>query len=122
MENLNWNLKQWEDNGFGYWMFYLKDTKEWIGRGGLRRVEVGGNIEVEVGYALMPEYWGQGIATEIAQTSVKIAFEILGLDNVVSFTSTTNIASQRVIEKAGFKYERNIIHAGSPHVLYRKKR
>ena len=119
IENLNWNLKQWADNGFGFWMFYLKDTQEWIGRGGLRRIEVGGNTEVEVGYALMPKFWNQGFATEITQACVEIAFEVIHLDDIVSFTLTTNTSSRRVMEKAGFKYERDIIHAGLPHVLYR---
>src|SRR5438045_2990683 len=55
-ENLEWNLRQWEENGFGLWMFYSKDTKEWIGRGGLRRVQVGDSEEIELGYALMPQF------------------------------------------------------------------
>jgi RimJ/RimL family protein N-acetyltransferase len=38
---------------------------------------------------------------------------------VVCFTLTTNRASQRVMEKAGFEYERDIVHAGLPHVFYR---
>ncbi len=121
VDNLNWNLKQWEDNGFGFWMFYLKETGEWIGRGGLRRVEVGGNLEVEIGYALMPKFWNQGFATEITEACLEIAFEVIRLENVVSFTLSTNKASQRVMEKCGFKYERNLIHADLPHVLYRIK-
>ena|SRR5579862_7602379 len=100
-------------------MFYLKDTHEWIGRGGLRRIEVGGNTEVEVGYALMPKFWNQGFATEITQACVEIAFEVIHLNDIVSLTLTTNTSSRRVMEKAGFKYERDIIDAGLPHVLYR---
>jgi [ribosomal protein S5]-alanine N-acetyltransferase len=121
VDNLSWNLKQWEDNGFGLWMFFLKETGEWVGRGGLRRVEVGGNTEVEVGYALMPKFWNQGLATEITKACIEIAFEVIRLDDVVSFTLTTNKSSQRVMEKSGFKYERDIIHADLPHVLYRMK-
>ncbi len=118
-DNLNWNLKQWEDNGFGLWMFYLNETHEWIGRGGLRRVEVNDNTEVEIGYALMPQFWNQGLATEITKACIEIAFEVLQFDNIVSFTLTTNKASQRVMEKAGLKYERDIVHFDLPHVLYR---
>ncbi len=120
-ENLDWNLRQWKENGFGLWMFYLKDTKEWVGRGGLRRVEVGGHEEIELGYALMPQFWKQGLATEISKACIEIAFEVARLENIVSFTLTTNKASQRVMEKVGFQYERDIIHAELPHVLYRMK-
>jgi GrpB-like predicted nucleotidyltransferase (UPF0157 family)/predicted acetyltransferase len=122
-ENLNWNLQQWQDNDFGLWLFYLKDTHEWVGRGGLRRVEVGGKTEVEVCYALLPQFWNQGFATEITKACIEIAFEVLRLKDIVCFTLTTNKASQRVMEKAGFRYERNLIihyqNGDFPHVLYR---
>lgn len=121
LDNLNWNLKQWVDNGFGLWMFYLKDTREWVGRAGLRRVDVGGHEEIEVGYAVMPKFWNQGLATEMTQACLEVAFEVVRLDDTVSFTLTTNKASQRIMEKAGFQYERDIIHADLPHVLYRMK-
>jgi RimJ/RimL family protein N-acetyltransferase len=39
--------------------------------------------------------------------------------DLVCFTLTTNHASQRVMEKVGFRYERDVLHAGLPHVLYR---
>lgn len=118
-DNLSWNLDEWQQNGFGFWMFYLKNTDIWIGRGGIRRVIVNDCEEVEVGYALMPAFWHQGYATEIALASVEIAFEILRLQNLVAFTLTTNKASQHVMEKVGFKYERDFTHANLPHVLYR---
>ncbi len=124
-ENLDWNLKQWTQNGFGLWMFYLKDTNEWVGRGGIRRVTVEGVEEVEVAYALMPKFWQQGFATEIAKACTEIAFEFLRLNDLVCFTLTTNKASQRVMEKAGFQYERNFTvnydGVDYPQVLYRLK-
>ena len=48
-----------------------------------------------------------------------MAFEQLGMTDVACFTLTTNRASQRVMEKVGFEYERDIVHAGLPHVLCR---
>src|SRR5579883_2896508 len=56
---IEWNVKKWEEDGFGLWLFYLKETDEWVGRGGLRRLEVNGQEEVEVAYALMPAFWHQ---------------------------------------------------------------
>jgi RimJ/RimL family protein N-acetyltransferase len=70
-------------------------------------------------YALVTEYWGRGLATEMAKEILTGAFERLGMEKVVCFTLTTNRPSQRVMEKAGFEYERNVVHAGLPHVLYR---
>jgi RimJ/RimL family protein N-acetyltransferase len=59
------------------------------------------------------------LATEIAKVSLHIGFERLRLTDIVCFTLTTNMASQRVMQKAGFTYERDILHANWPHVLYR---
>ena len=120
-EGLQSNLNHWQEHGFGAWMVYLKQTDEWIGRSALRHVIVDGKNEIEVAYALLPTFWNQGLATEIAKACIEIAFSAMQFEQIICFTSTTNKASQRVMEKAGFQYERDIMHAGLPHVLYRIK-
>ena len=60
-----------------------------------------------------------GLATEIAQACVRIGLEQLGFRSLVAITTPPNLASQRVMQKAGLAYERNIVHAGIPHVLFR---
>jgi RimJ/RimL family protein N-acetyltransferase len=117
-EFLQKTIAHWAQFGFGLWAFRDKKGK-FAGRGGLRHILVAGAEEIELAYALMPDYWGQGLATEIAYESLKIGFEQLKLSNIVCFTLTTNLASQRVMQKAGFIYERDMIHANLPHVLYR---
>ncbi|MGH2968657.1 MAG: GNAT family N-acetyltransferase [Solirubrobacteraceae bacterium] len=62
----------------------------------------------------------EGFATELGAASVRHAFEQLALDVVVAFTLPDNRASRRVMEKLGFEFERDIEHAGLPHVLYRR--
>jgi RimJ/RimL family protein N-acetyltransferase len=116
---LDRELEHWERHGFGWWVFRDRVDGQFVGRGGLRNTNVGGNDEVELAYGLMSEFWGKGLATEMAEASLKVGFEQLGLADVVCFTMTTNRASQRVMEKVGFKYERDIIHADLPHVFYR---
>ncbi|MBI1742341.1 GNAT family N-acetyltransferase [Candidatus Acetothermia bacterium] len=118
-EFLNKSIAHWNQRGFGLWVFRDITNGEFVGRGGLRHILVAGSDEIELAYALMSEYWGQGFATEIAKHSLQIGFEMLHLTNIVCFTMTTNYASQRVMQKAGFTYERNIIHAHLPHVFYR---
>ncbi len=109
----------WGTYGFGLWMLYDIDSGRFAGRGGLKHASVEGCDEVEVAYGLMPELWGRGLATELARESVRIGFEALNLSHLVCFTLTTNQASQRVMQKVGFRYERDFVHAGLPHVLYR---
>ena len=113
------NLMHWERYGFGIWAFRDGKDGSFVARAGLRHTHVGGNDEVELAYALRSEYWGRGLATELAGAVVAVGFERLGLDDVVAFTLPTNRGSWRVMEKTGFEYERDVVHAGLPHVLYR---
>jgi RimJ/RimL family protein N-acetyltransferase len=113
------HFAHWEEHGFGWWVARDLSTGVFAGRGGLRRRMIGGMDEVEVGYAFLPEFWGRGLATELAAEGVRVGFEVLGLAELVSITLPTNRASRRVMEKVGFRYERDIVHADLPHVLYR---
>jgi RimJ/RimL family protein N-acetyltransferase len=90
--------RHWERFGFGLWVQRDKETGEMVGRGGLQWTYVGGREEVEV------------------------AFGPLHLDEIVAFTLPRNRASRRVMEKTGFRYEKDIVHANLPHVLYRRRR
>jgi RimJ/RimL family protein N-acetyltransferase len=119
VESLHEKLAHWERHGFGPWLLRDRATGEMVGRGGLQHTFVAGQAEVEVGWAIVPERWGQGLATELARLSVSVAFDDLGLEQIVAFTLPHNIASRRVMEKSGFQYEREILHKGLDHVLYR---
>ena len=113
------NLAHWAEHGFGLWVLRDMTSGAVIGRAVLRHLAVDGSDEIEVGYGFMPEYWGRGRATEITLACLGIAREQLGLDSVVAITLPSNIASQRVMQKAGLEYEREILHEGVPHVLFR---
>jgi ribosomal-protein-alanine N-acetyltransferase len=112
-------LHHWEEHGFGFWVARDPDSGRFLGSGGPRRVVVEGRDEVEVGYGLVFDAWGRGLATELAREAVRIGFEALCLPELICFTLPTNRASRRVMEKAGFRYEREAVHADRPHVLYR---
>jgi ribosomal-protein-alanine N-acetyltransferase len=107
-------------HGFSYRAFFDPDTRAFVGRGGLCHLVVAGREEVEVGWAVVPERWGQGIGTAIARHSVEEAFGEHGLADVIALTLPHNVASRRVMEKAAFAYEADVTHAGLAHVLYRR--
>jgi [ribosomal protein S5]-alanine N-acetyltransferase len=121
LDGLRTKIEHWDRHGFGLWLLRDRSTGEMIGRGGLQYTFVGGFSEVEVGWAIVPERWGQGLATELALLSVAVAFDDLNLQEIVAFTQPSNIASRRVMEKAGFTFERDVIHVGLPHVLFRHR-
>lgn len=118
---LDKNLAHWEQHGYGLWMFTAKEDGQFVGRGGLRHAAVGGSDEIELAYALEEEFWGQGYATEMAEAIVGVGAAQYGLSNLVCFTLTDNLASRQVMAKVGFEFERSIVHAGHPHVLYRRR-
>ena len=121
LDGLAAKIDHWERHGFGMWHLSDRATGEMIGRGGLQHTYTAGLHEVEAGWAIIPERWGQGLATELAHACVEVGFDQLGLLQLVAFTLPDNVASRRVMEKAGFDYERDIVHAGMPHVLYRRQ-
>ncbi len=113
------NLAHWQRWGYGLWVFRDKASGDFVGRGGLRNVQIEDSDAVELAYALMPAFWGKGLATEMSEAILAVGFDRLGLTNAVCFTLTANRASQRVMEKVGFEYKCDIIHADLPHVFYR---
>lgn len=115
-------VAHWDAHGFGVWTLREPATGRFVGRAGLRLLEVLGRPELELLYALMPEHWGRGLATEAAAVGIRVAFDELQRDDVVAFTMETNQASRRVMEKLGFRFERPFERVGLPHVLYRKTR
>ncbi|RUL83895.1 GNAT family N-acetyltransferase [Tautonia sociabilis] len=112
-------IDHWDQFGFGWYTARDRSSGRFAGRGGLRRVAIAGRDEVEIGYGLLPDVWGLGLATELARSCARLGFEVLGLAELVSFTLPTNLASRRVLEKAGFTFDRDTEYAGLPHVLYR---
>jgi RimJ/RimL family protein N-acetyltransferase len=120
-ENLRSGLEHWERNGFGTWVFRARDSGDVVGTATLRRVQIDGRDEVEVGYRVAAARWGRGLATEMATALVGIARERVAVEEIVAFTLPHNAGSRRVMEKVGFRYERDIEWAGLQHVLYRQR-
>ena len=114
-------MEHWERFGFGGYVVRGEDGG-FLGRCGPRRVEIDGAWEVEVGWAVVADEQNKGIATEAARPCVRLAFDDLGLDDLVSFTLPFNTASRRVMEKLGFSYEKDCRYKELPHVLYRLTR
>ena len=97
----------YEQHGFGLWAAVLKENDQLIGRCGLIYQEVEGAREVEVSYLIDRRYWGRGLATEAARAAVKLGFEKYGLTRIVAMIDPRNVASVRVAEKVGMRYERD---------------
>jgi [ribosomal protein S5]-alanine N-acetyltransferase len=117
-EVLRRDIEHWQSFSFGPWVFFELATGMFVGRGGLRRSVIAGSECVEVLYALRPDVWGRGYATEIALVSVQHAQE-LRISEVVGLAAVSNRASRRVLEKAGLAPREPVEHVGLPHLLGR---
>lgn len=85
------------EHGFGLWALERLDTGAFIGLTGLLRVNFEAPFApaVEIGWRLDRRHWGQGYASEAAWTCLRCAFSQLHLDEVVSFTSVSNLPRRR---------------------------
>jgi len=114
-------VEHWERWGFGAWTVLLP-SGDVIGHAGLQHTTIVDRPEVELLWFIDPDHWNRGYATELAREAVRVAFDVLGLEDVVSFTVTANGSSRAVMEKLGMTYERDVEHVGLTHVLYRLTR
>jgi ribosomal-protein-alanine N-acetyltransferase len=67
---------------------------------------------------MIKRFWGQGIGSETAFAWLKYGFNELGLDRIFAVADKENIASWRIMEKLGMKYERTTEHYGMECVVY----
>jgi len=107
----------WRREGWGPWAV-RDDEGAFVGRAGLDRTTVEGRPAVELAWSVLPAYQGRGFATRAAIEAVALARSV-GLGEVVALALAGNAASRRGMERAGLAYDRDVTHAGLPHVLYR---
>ena len=104
------------ERDFCLWKIVLRGSQRVTGFCGLQPLS--GTSEIEIGWWLSPDLWGQGIATEAANRALADGFGRCGLGRIVSIAQKENRASTRVMEKICMKYERDMVHRGFPVVLY----
>jgi RimJ/RimL family protein N-acetyltransferase len=103
--------------GWSFWAVEDRSTARMIGDCGLQPLEHHGP-EVELGYDLHPDTWGRGLATEAARAVMDQAFGRLGIDRVMAVVKPDNVASRRVLEKAGLHRAGTRLAYGEPMLLY----
>ena len=141
--------RAWRVHGVHKWMAYDRSSGALVGRGGLSRVPVDddwGQIYaflpseewvrhahddnepaavhadwLEIGWALRPEFWGQGYASEIGRAGLEFAFDVLGVRAVVSCTERHNVRSRAVMDRIGMAYAGEIYSRGSMEGLERER-
>ena len=127
-------------HGVHKWIAYDRVTGEVIGRGGLSRTPIDDDWcqiyaylpaepwvraahesqrpfvahanWLEIGWALRREFWGRGYASEIGRAGLAFAFDVLGVQAVVSCTVRHNVRSRAVMKRIGMRYAGEIRSRG----------
>jgi RimJ/RimL family protein N-acetyltransferase len=125
--------RDFERHGFGLWAVEIPEVTPFAGYIGLSIPAFEAHFApcVEIGWRLAADCWGQGYATEGARAVLGVGSDILGLEQIVSFTGPANLRSRRVMEKIGMVREAADdfhhpafaeSHRLRRHVLYRPQR
>jgi RimJ/RimL family protein N-acetyltransferase len=108
-------LKSYRENGFGLWLVLQKDDNKPIGMCGLVKRDY--LEDVDIGFALMPEYEGLGYGFEMASATIMHSNNILQIESVVAITDADNTASIKLLNKLGLHFERKVNSAEGDEVL-----
>ena len=97
-------MGHWSQFGYGMWAVHDKDSGAFVGRCGLQHLADTG--EIELGYTFHRRFWGRGLATEASVAALRFGFHAHVLQRIVAIARPENVASWRVMEKLGMKFER----------------
>lgn len=96
------SIETFASHGFGLFAVINKEDEKMIGFCGFRFLD--DTDEIELLYGILPDYWNKGLTTEAVKACLKSGFEEKGFEQIIAITNTPNMASIRVMEKAGMKF------------------
>ena len=122
--------RELKESGYGLYAVEVKETGAFIGFIGFHKASFKASFTpcIEIGWRLNKTAWGKGYATEGAKACLQYGFEILGFEEVYSFTAAVNTSSENVMRKIGLQYVATFDHPSvakeshlSKHVLYKTR-
>jgi [ribosomal protein S5]-alanine N-acetyltransferase len=116
------NRVRYRRDGHGLWGMILKSSGELIGDCGLTVQDAGGTNEIEIGYHVRRDLWGQGLATEAARACRDFGFARLPVEKLISLIRPENLPSRRVAEKNGMTIWKEVMRQDLKHMVYAIRR
>lgn len=119
---------EFSSHGFGVFAIEHRDSGAFVGCVGLHNVgfEADFTPAIEIMWRLLPQYWGNGYATQAARACLRYAKKELGFEKIVAFTTIANKRSERVMQKIGMtrvgEFDHPLVEANHPlcrHILYK---
>lgn len=118
----DYQLARYKNQLGGMNALILKETGQLVGHCGLLVQQVDNIQELEIGYSLLPSFWGLGLATEAARKCRDIAFSEQWSPSLISIISLSNLPSQQVALKNGMRPEKQTHYKGNEVIIYRMHR
>lgn len=113
---------RYAEHGHGIWLVLDRHAGHPVGRCGLAIQQVDGVPEPEIGYMIHRPFWRRGYASEAALGVRRWAFEVKGLERVISLVRPENLPSQGVARKLGMTPERETEFYGFRHLVFAVRR
>ena len=103
-------IDHWGVHDYGWWAVEPIEEGELIGWSGLQYLPE--TDEIEISYLLGKPYWGKGLATESAIAGLDYGFKSLGIEKIIGIVHPENVASQKVLEKIGLRFQEQTEYFG----------
>jgi RimJ/RimL family protein N-acetyltransferase len=116
------SLHRYEEHGHGLWAMILKSNGKLIGDCGLTVQNLDAVNEVEIGYHVRHDLWGNGFATEAARACRDFGFARLPVERLISLIRPENLQSRRVAEKNGMTVWKEVMWHNFRHLVYAVRR
>lgn len=112
-------LKMLEPNmDIKYWVIQVKNNGSFAKIGIISLGRHHNNIDTEISYQLLPEWWGKGYGTETVQAVVTHALEVLSLPRVIAETQVANVPSCRLLKSIGMNLSQTIERFGAKQGIF----
>jgi [ribosomal protein S5]-alanine N-acetyltransferase len=103
-EQMDWYADLKKNSTGLWWGVYSKESGAFCGAGGYNGL-VKEHRKAEIGFWLLPEYWGQGIMQEVMPKIFELGFELLNLNRIEGFVHGENQNCKKALEKINFQHE-----------------
>ena len=116
VEFVDRQIRHFREHGFCLWKLLLRENHQLAGFCGLQQLD--DLPDIEIGWWLASDQWGQGLATEAARCALEDGFTRIGLSRIVAVALRENRASIRIMEKLEMRFESEVTHRGFRVDLY----
>ena len=114
---IEWNLRNYDQFGFGLWALEAKTSGAFLGDSGLTYQDVEGQTELEIGYHVVASERRKGFATEAGRACLDVGFERTSCGRMCSIVRPENTASCSVAARIHAD-SREILRGGRPALLF----